>query len=87
MFVINDKQYQIFLNDGTEIILDTEIKKLAYVGKNHGGADFGDHYVIELKKALDRKQYTKDHEMVLRLSYMKKIINKVRGVKTVKIET
>lgn len=55
MFVINDKQYQIFLNDGTEIILDTEIKKLAYVGKNHGGADFGDHYVIELKKALDRK--------------------------------
>jgi hypothetical protein len=41
--------------------------------------------VIELKKALDRKLYPKNHEMVIRLNYMKKLINKARGVKTIKL--
>ena len=55
------------------------------MAKNHIGADYGDHFIIELNKALDRKIYPKNHEMVIRLNYMKKIINKVRGVRTVKI--
>ena len=68
---------QIFLEDGTELILDSVNKYIAYVGKFKSGTDYGEQFIYPLKKALDRKIFKEDHEMIKRLSYLKKFMNMI----------
>lgn len=49
---------QLFLNDGTELILDSVGKYVAYTGKVMAGTDYGEQYIYPLSKALDRKIFS-----------------------------
>ena len=55
---------QIFIADGTELILDSVGKYVAFVGKVKGGADYGEQFIYPLSKALDIKIFREDHEMI-----------------------
>ena len=66
---------QIYIADGTELVLDSVGKYVAFVGKTKGGTDYGEQFIYPLSKALDRMIFKEDHEMIKRLTYLKKFMN------------
>ena len=55
--------------------MDSVNKYVAFVGKIKGGTDYGDQFIYPLNKALDRKIFKEDHEMIKRLNYLKKFMS------------
>mgnify|MGYP002630952425 CR=1 FL=1 len=59
---------QLKLVDGTELILDSNNKRVMFIDLN------SELSIIPLKDALNRQIFPEDNQLVLRLKYMKKAV-------------